>query len=109
MQVNEYQKEAMATLNPALNQKDVLINSVMGLCGESGEAAEKHQPRNAKVEMPALFGEVFAQSAEHDDGSVYNCVANPGDECVHVIVPPFLLPGASGKSDGNAQRIHSRG
>ena len=30
MQVNEYQKEAMATLNPALNQKDVLINSVMG-------------------------------------------------------------------------------
>ena len=31
MQVNEYQKEAMATLNLALNQKDVLINSVMGL------------------------------------------------------------------------------
>ena len=40
MQVNEYQKEAMATLNPALNQKDVLINSVMGLCGESGEAID---------------------------------------------------------------------
>ena len=30
----------MATLNPALNQKDVLINSVMGLCGESGEAID---------------------------------------------------------------------
>ena len=38
MQVNEYQKAAMATLNPALDKKDVLINSVMGLCGESGEA-----------------------------------------------------------------------
>lgn len=40
MNVNEYQKQAMATLNPALNRKDVLINSVMGLCGESGEAID---------------------------------------------------------------------
>ena len=40
MQVNEYQKAAMATLNPALDKKDVLINSVMGLCGESGEAID---------------------------------------------------------------------
>ena len=40
MQVNEYQIQAMATLNPALSKKDVLINSVMGLCGESGEAID---------------------------------------------------------------------
>lgn len=40
MQVNDYQKAAMATLNPALDKKDVLINSVMGLCGESGEAID---------------------------------------------------------------------
>ena len=40
MQANEYQKAAMATLNPALDKKDVLINSVMGLCGESGEAID---------------------------------------------------------------------
>ena len=40
MQVNEYQKAAMATLNTALDKKDVLINSVMGLCGESGEAID---------------------------------------------------------------------
>ncbi len=40
MDVNAYQKQAMATLNPALNKKDVLINSVMGLCGESGEAID---------------------------------------------------------------------
>lgn len=30
----------MRTLNPALSKKDVLINSVMGLCGESGEAID---------------------------------------------------------------------
>ena len=40
MNVNEYQQKAMRTLNPSLNQKDVLINSVMGLCGESGEAID---------------------------------------------------------------------
>ena len=40
MNVNEYQELAMTTLNPELNKKDVLINSVMGLCGESGEAID---------------------------------------------------------------------
>ena len=40
MTINEYQKLAMTTLNPALCQKDVLINGVMGLCGESGEAID---------------------------------------------------------------------
>ncbi len=40
MEINEYQKLAMITLNPELDKKDVLINSVMGLCGESGEAID---------------------------------------------------------------------
>lgn len=40
MEINEYQVLAMTTLNPALSKKDVLINSVMGLCGESGEAID---------------------------------------------------------------------
>lgn len=40
MKVNEYQALAMTTLNPKLNKKEVLINSVMGLCGESGEAID---------------------------------------------------------------------
>ena len=40
MTANEYQKKAMTTLNPALSRRDVLINSVMGLCGESGEAID---------------------------------------------------------------------
>ena len=40
MTINEYQQLAMTTLNPELNKKDVLINGVMGLCGESGEAID---------------------------------------------------------------------
>jgi NTP pyrophosphatase (non-canonical NTP hydrolase) len=40
MTINEYQTLAMTTLNPELNKKDVLINGVMGLCGESGEAID---------------------------------------------------------------------
>lgn len=37
---NDYQKLAMRSLNPTLSKKDVLINGVMGLCGESGEAID---------------------------------------------------------------------
>ena len=40
MKINEYQELAMTTLNPELSKKEVLINSVMGLCGESGEAID---------------------------------------------------------------------
>lgn len=40
MTINEYQTQAMRTLNPELSRKEVLINSVMGLCGESGEAID---------------------------------------------------------------------
>ena len=40
MTINEYQKLAMKTLNPNLEEKDILINGVMGLCGESGEVID---------------------------------------------------------------------
>ena len=45
MKVNEYQELAMRTLNPKLTEndimkKDALIISMMGLCGESGEAID---------------------------------------------------------------------
>lgn len=40
MTINEYQKLAMTTLNKELDKKDILINGVMGLCGESGEAID---------------------------------------------------------------------
>lgn len=38
MDSNEYQKLAMTTLNRGLSSKEILINGVMRLCGESGEA-----------------------------------------------------------------------
>lgn len=40
MEINDYQKLARKTRNPSLKKKDILINSVMGLCGESGEAID---------------------------------------------------------------------
>ena len=40
MEINEYQKKAMEFLNPQLNEKDILINGVMGLCGEAGEVID---------------------------------------------------------------------
>ena len=40
MTVNEYQKLAMVSLNPDLSRQDMLLNAVMGLCGESGEAID---------------------------------------------------------------------
>ncbi len=40
MTINEYQKLAMTTKNPAMTGDALLINSVMGLCGEAGEAID---------------------------------------------------------------------
>ena len=61
MTVNEYQKLAMTTLNPALSKKDVLINGVMGLCGESGEAIDivkKHLAQGHDLDRDALIKEL---------------------------------------------------
>lgn len=61
MTINEYQKLAMTTLNPALSQKDVLINGVMGLCGESGEAIDtvkKHLAQGHPLDREKLIKEL---------------------------------------------------
>lgn len=61
MTVNEYQKMAMATLNPALAKKDVLINGVMGLCGEAGEAIDvvkKHLAQGHPLDREHLIQEL---------------------------------------------------
>lgn len=58
---NEYQAQAMRTLNPALSQKDVLINGVMGLCGEAGEAIDlvkKHLSQGHPLDRAALVKEL---------------------------------------------------
>ena len=61
MTINEYQKLAMTTLNPALNKKDILINGVMGLCGESGEAIDivkKHLAQGHDLDREGLIKEL---------------------------------------------------
>ena len=61
MTINEYQKLAMTTLNPALDKKDVLINGVMGLCGEAGEAIDlvkKHLHQGHPLDQEKLAKEL---------------------------------------------------
>jgi len=61
MTVNEYQKLAMKSLNPALSRKDVLINGVMGLCGEAGEAIDmvkKHLHQGHELDRKKLASEL---------------------------------------------------
>ena len=61
MTVNEYQQLAMTTLNPDLSKHDVLINGVMGLCGESGEAIDlvkKHLAQGHPLNREALLKEL---------------------------------------------------
>lgn len=61
MTINEYQRLAMVTLNPAMSQKDVLINGVMGLCGESGEAIDivkKHLAQGHPLDRDKLIKEL---------------------------------------------------
>ena len=61
MTPNEYQKLAMTTLNPALSKQDVLVNGVMGLCGESGEAIDivkKHLHQGHPLDKEALIKEL---------------------------------------------------
>ena len=61
MEVNEYQRLAMKTLNPGLSKKDVLINGVMGLCGEAGEAIDivkKHLAQGHALDREKLIKEL---------------------------------------------------
>lgn len=61
MHGNEYQKLALRTLNPELSEKDILINGVMGLCGESGEAIDlvkKHLAQGHPLDKAKLAKEL---------------------------------------------------
>lgn len=70
MEINEYQKKAMEFLNPQLNEKDILINGVMGLCGESGEVIDivkKHLAQGHELNKDKIIeelGDVFWYIAE---------------------------------------------
>ena len=61
MTINEDQKLEMTTLNKELSEKDVLINGVMGLCGESGEAIDivkKHLAQGHELDKKHLAEEL---------------------------------------------------
>ena len=61
MTINEYQKLAMTTLNLELDKKDVLINGVMGLCGESGEVIDivkKHLAQGHELDKEKIIKEL---------------------------------------------------
>lgn len=61
MNVNDYQKEAMMLLNPEIPAQEVLINAVMGLCGESGECIDlmkKHMFQGHPLDREKLMKEL---------------------------------------------------
>lgn len=61
MKINEYQELAKRTMNKDLSEKDMLINGVMGLCGESGEAIDivkKHIAHNHELDKEHLAKEL---------------------------------------------------
>ena len=61
MRIDDYQKEAMTLLNPALTEKDVLMNALMGLCGEAGEAIDlmkKHLYQGHELDRQKLVKEL---------------------------------------------------
>ncbi|MBR6740763.1 MAG: nucleoside triphosphate pyrophosphohydrolase family protein [Clostridia bacterium] len=58
---SEYQKLAMTTLNNDLDERDVLINGVMGLCGEAGEVIDhvkKHLSQGHELDKAHLAMEL---------------------------------------------------
>lgn len=84
MDFNEYQKLAMITRNKEITAKDMLINSVMGLNGEAGEAIDlvkKHLFHNHELDMDKLkleLGDVLwylAEAAESLDMSLEDIAA----------------------------------
>ncbi len=61
MEIETYKELAMRTVNPNLDKKELLINSVMGLCGESGEAIElvkKHLFHQHPLDKTGLIKEL---------------------------------------------------
>ena len=59
--INRYQQEALRTINPELSPKDQIINGLMGLCGESGEAIDifkKHLFQGHELDTEHLIKEL---------------------------------------------------
>ena len=58
---SEYQRQAMRTANRQLHRDEMLLNAVMGMCGEAGEAIDlmkKHLAQGADLDIDRLVKEV---------------------------------------------------
>ena len=58
---DDYQRQAMRTKNETLSQDEQLLNAIMGMCGESGEAIDlmkKHLAQGAELDIDHLAKEV---------------------------------------------------
>ena len=58
---DEYQRQAMRTANKTLDRDEMLLNSIMGMCGEAGEAIDllkKHRAQGAALDIDRLVKEV---------------------------------------------------
>ena len=61
MTANHYQELALRTINPELSPKEQLLNGLMGLCGESGEAIDimkKHLAQKHDLDQEHLAKEL---------------------------------------------------
>ena len=61
MTINEYQQLTLRTINPELSPKEQLLNGLMGLCGESGEAIDimkKHLAQKHDLDKEHLANEL---------------------------------------------------
>ena len=61
MEANKYQELAMITLNKELTKKDMLVNGVMGLNGESGEVIDvvkKHLFQGHELDKDKIIKEL---------------------------------------------------
>lgn len=61
MTIHEYQTLAMTTLNKEIAADELLLNSVMGLCGEAGEAIDlvkRHRFHGHPLDREALIKEL---------------------------------------------------
>lgn len=61
MKINEYQELALKTLNKDLDERNILLSGVMGLCGESGEAIDivkKHIAQGHDLDKDHLINEL---------------------------------------------------
>ena len=83
MTVNEYQKQALRTVNRLLSEEGYMINGVLGLCGEAGECADivkKHLFQGHKMDKVHLAKELgdvawylalFAYSIGYDLNDIF--------------------------------------